>query len=166
MPAGVSAYVALATTTLASNTAQVTFSSISQSYRDLVVVIAGSLQSATPSLRFNGVTTSSYEFTAMEGNGSTMVSFLTSSTSLIFCSNIFGTGSQKTISIANIMDYSATGQFKTVLGRASNGNTSGRSVAFGGRFTSTSAITSVAVLTHNANPYETGTTISLYGISS
>jgi hypothetical protein len=41
MPAGVSAYTALANVTLGSSAANVTFSSISGSYRDLVLIVNG-----------------------------------------------------------------------------------------------------------------------------
>jgi len=54
MPAGVSAYVPLANLTLGSSAASVTFSSISQAYKDLVLVIEATTSALDVAIiRFN-----------------------------------------------------------------------------------------------------------------
>jgi hypothetical protein len=61
MPAGVSAYTALANVTLGSSAASVTFSSISQSYRDLVLVITATTSAVDNAfIRFNSDSGSNY----------------------------------------------------------------------------------------------------------
>ena len=72
-------YVPLASTTLSSDTGSVTFSSISSSYTDLVIIMSvqgntgGTAQgSNTNFLRFNGDTASNYSYTYLSGNGTSL----------------------------------------------------------------------------------------------
>jgi hypothetical protein len=69
MPAGVSAWTALANTTLASAANTVTFSGISGAYKDLRLVFSGGIGSANPSFTINSDTSSTYYWNTIEGNG-------------------------------------------------------------------------------------------------
>jgi len=165
MPAGVSAYTALANLTLSSTATTITFTSISQSYRDLILVInatSGNASSHQPSVRINGGT-NSYNYVTMFGNGST-----TGSASSAGNSQISLTGNQSALRaygplviVAQFNDYSATNKFKTSLSRAS-GVTS-QVIATLGSNENTAAISSLTVM--NAT-FAAGSTFALYGIAS
>ena len=67
-----STYTPIASQTLASTVANVTFSSIPQGYTDLVLVVSSSTSTNTNLyLRFNNDSTSLYSDTVLNGNGTT-----------------------------------------------------------------------------------------------
>jgi hypothetical protein len=167
MPAGVSAYTALANVTLGSSSASVTFSSINQGYRDLVIVVTGAVvvSGGTLTMQFNGVSTSTYFMVTMEGNGSAAQSSVDNLDNLktsIF-NNPFRV-SELGNGVINIMDYSATDKHKSVLARVNNDLR--MSGAASGRWASTSAITSVTLFLSNSQSWATGSTFALYGVSA
>ncbi len=153
-------YTPLATVTLASTAATVTFSSIPATYRDLRIMIAGTTSAGVNTvLRFNGDTGNNYTGVLMSGNGSTATSGTYGAGSLLYFGALWTTVGNTYV---DIMDYSATDKHKTILGRHSNAaNEAG---AHAGRWANTAAITSVTVLTASAATYSTGTTFSLYGV--
>ena len=158
-------YKALATTTLSTSTASVTFSSIPATYRDLVVVVTA-LGSTTLEgrIRVNGDTGSNYTFVRMSGNGSAATSASPASGSSGFLSVIAdATTTDPLTMIVNIMDYSATDKHKTIISRASAAGTGAE--AFANRWANTSAITSVQILTSTGN-WASGATFNLFGIEA
>jgi hypothetical protein len=134
-------YIALATTTLGTATATVTFSSIPATYRDLVIVIIGT-QTATGTnggwMRFNSDSGSNYSRVRMMGTGSAASSNTLSGTEM----EVMVLQAQQSNFIINVMDYSATDKHKTVLGRS---NSDFATIANAGRWASTSAVTSVTL---------------------
>lgn len=156
------ALVALATTTLASNTTTVTFSSISSAYRDLRLVISGTVNATTNlSAILNGDSSAAYSRVYMGGNGST-----TSSSSFANADPFIGYwegGGSNNNMIIDFMDYSATDKHKTALSRANN--PAAVTWAWCYRWGSTNAISSIA-MSANATTWATGTTFSLFGIVS
>jgi hypothetical protein len=169
MPAGVSAYTALANVTLGSAVLSVTFSSINQGFRDLVVVISGR-ETATSGnnnsyLRFNTDSGSNYSMVRMSGSGSGSGDSDTVSGVTVagwaFIEN--SSTSNFTPIIYNIMDYSATDKHKTVLGRGAGASNFVSATA--SRWANTAAITSVEVRTSTTS-FVAGSTISLYGVSA
>jgi hypothetical protein len=163
MPAGVSAYTALANVTLGSTASSVTFSSISQAYRDLVLVITASSVGNTLALQLNNDTGSNYSWVTMGGNGST-------ATSTSQSGNSYATLNRQAIMdgvtasfVINIMDYSATDKHKTILNRADKA-ASGTD-ASANRWASTSAATSVTVIAPSWS-LSSGSTFALYGVSA
>ena len=152
-------YRPLATVTLGSSASSVTFSSIPATYRDLIVVVAGTTNAThNVGMRFNGDTGSNYFVVTMSGNGSTTNSFtLTDS---------FALAGQLTTTQGNfvnqIMDYSATDKHKTVLARSNNPAAEVRANI--SRWANTAALTSIAI--SNAGTFSSGTTFNLYGIAS
>jgi hypothetical protein len=156
-------YIALANTTLSSTATSITFSSIPATYRDLVLVIAGTTDAArTIGYRLNSDTGSNYSYVYMQGNGSATESG--NGTLTLGLLTRMGTGQSTTI--AHFMDYSATDKHKTVLSR---GGTSAELLrAHASRWASTNAVTSIyiATLDINANAFQIGTTFALYGIVS
>jgi hypothetical protein len=162
MPAGVSAYKALANVTLGSSAASVTFSSISQLYRDLVLVINPVQTSPnTSALWFNADEGTNYSNLRMSGNGSSA----TSGTTNAFGIKLYSQSAPQagTLNICQIMDYSATDKHKTVLTRTSDSVYGVE--AFVGRWANTAAITSIKIYYPGAT-WDAGTSMALYGVSA
>lgn len=160
-------YTPLANIKLVSNATSVTFSSISQGYRDLVLVVSAALTSGTGNmtLRFNSDSGTNYTGVSMEGTGSAAQSGFFSSTQLYININNGSVYTSPGIDIVNIMDYSATDKHKSIVARG-NGMGSGESVGGNaGRWANTSAITTIQVLAGGAT-YASGSTFSLFGIAS
>ena len=153
-------YTPLATVTLGTAAASVTFSSIPATYRDLRIVIAGTTSGGVNTgLRFNGDTGNNYTGLLMYGTGSSAASGTYGAGSFAYFGALWTTVGNTTV---DIMDSSATDKHKTLISRYS---TSANEVgAMAARWASTSAITSVTVLTASAATYSTGTTFSLYGV--
>lgn len=165
MPAGISAYTALANVTLGSNATTVTFSSISQSFRDLVLV--GQVQhnsGASPLFgRINGLSTGIYQTVRMSGDGSSTSSSATglvSSLDFAVGNNLIGTSLNNIFTI-QYMDYSATNKQKSILVRA--GRDDFMVMATAGRAADTNAITSLNLFINGQ--FVAGSTFSLYGVS-
>ena len=153
-------YVSLATITLTATDSEIIFSSIPATYRDLIVVAAGTNAADTQVyVRFNGDSGSNYSRVGMEGNGSSASSFSGSGTEI---RGLFGSATQHN-NILQIMDYTATDKHKTALGRRNIA--SGSTVAVAGRWANTSAITSVTLIAAS-QAWQVGSTFSLYGIAS
>jgi hypothetical protein len=150
-------YTALATVTLGSSAASVTFSSIPATYRDLILVIVGTASGDNnPRLRLNG-DTGNASWVGVWGNGSSATT-ASNTDALLF--GALSTGQSNTI--LQIMDYSATDKHKTILSRANQ--PAGSVWAFAGRWASTSAVTSAEAMAQSGFTYGAGTTFSLYGV--
>lgn len=163
MPAGVSAWTPLANLTLTGTASSVTFSSISGTYRDLVLVIQNTQGTGTTAaglrLRFNSDTGSNYPYVNMAGSGSG-----TSSGSGTLTEVVGGlVDPARSTVIYQIMDYSATDKHKTVLVRGDNSavNTTATAV----RWASTSAITTILAYP-TSGTFAAGSTFALYGVSA
>ena len=156
-----STYEPIATTTLGSAQASVTFSSITGSYTDLIISYnATSSIEQQNFLRFNGDTGSNYSRTFMAGDGSSATSNRSSNgTSLLGPFSVF----VPTVNLIQIQNYSNTTTFKTTLIRSGAANNS--TIATVGLYRSTSAITSVLIST-TAGTFDSGTVFTVYGIKS
>jgi hypothetical protein len=168
MPAGVSAYTALANLTLSSAQISVSFTSIAAGYRDLVLVISARETATSGSnncyLRFNGDSGSNYSMVRMTGDGSSPQSDTVSSVTFAGWAFIENSSTNNfTPIIYNIMDYSATDKHKTVLGRGAGA--SNFVTATASRWANTSAITAVEVRPSSTS-FAAGSTFALYGVSS
>jgi hypothetical protein len=157
-------YTPLATVTLGSSAASVTFSSIPATYRDLVLVIDGpALTSSEGNLYaiINGDTGANYSRVFMSGTGSSAYSASASGETVL---NFGYYQPNKHTTIAQFMDYSATDKHKTVLSRVNN--TNGEVYGWASRWASTSAITSLLIDTSSAGSFAATTSFALYGIAS
>lgn len=167
MPAGVSAYVPLANVTLGSNASTVTFSSISQSYGDLVLIIAnakeGTSNGASMLMRFNSVSSSSYTNVFMRSNGSTDTSGSGTDTAFYLSSGQGMSVTDPQQFVTNIIDYSATNKHKTVISR--NDMPTGGTTASAQRFASTAAVSTITLLPFTGT-IASGTSFALYGVSA
>ena len=162
-------YEPIATTTLGSATGTVTFSSISGSYTDLILVASGYNAVGDFSgarMRFNSDSGSNYSRTRLYGDGTSGVSSRTANaTSAVF----IGTGWSTTSSnignaIAHIMNYSNTTTYKTILNRANLANSSVYTDV--NLWRSTSAITSIELSMASPDTFASGSTFTLYGIKA
>jgi hypothetical protein len=162
MAAG-STYTPLATQTLGSAAASVTFSSISGAYTDLVVVVVAST-SGNLKIELNSDTGTNYSNTLVYGTGTSALSARnTNSTGLLFgtTANTVGNG----VNLYHFMNYSNTTTNKTVLSRG-NDIDNGLVRADVGLWRSTSAITSIKFISNLGANLATGSTFTLYGIAA
>lgn len=156
-----STYTPIATQTLGSAAATITFSSLPQNYTDLIVVYnATSSTDDQNYLQFNGDTGSNYSRTFMTGNGSSAVSSRSSSDTRIF--GPFSL-SVPTVNIIQIQNYSNSATNKTTLIRSGAANNS--TIATVGLWRSTAPITSILIGT-NSGTFNTGTVFTIYGIAA
>jgi len=152
-------YTPIANTTLGSSATSITFSSISQSYRDLVLVINGPAMFGDVSLRLNSDSGNNYSYVVMYGTGSSSLSGQASSQSLAAIS--YNAASSPFSVIVNFLDYSATDKHKTLLSRGNQADA--YVLAYADRWANTAAITSIQILN---NTYPVGTTLALYGVAA
>jgi hypothetical protein len=152
-------YTQIASTTLGSASASVTFSSIPSTYTDLVIVMNGTATvAADVHLYYNtDSTNSNYSNTYLVGNGSTAGSgrdpipaigtFYTTDTNII----------------ANVMNYSNSTTYKTALGRS---NTAASAVIARVTMWRNTAAINQLVIKQNSGNFTTGSTFNLYGITA
>lgn len=154
-------YNSISSSVLSSTASTFTFSSIPQTYTDLVLIITGKDTTALNgfNIQFNGDTATNYSRILVGGNASAGVS------SLVANDNAIGAGlagTSTSANIINIFNYSSTTVRKSVLARCAS-VTSNLVRLVGGAWRSTAAITSITITASTAN-YAAGTTFSLYGI--
>ena len=163
-------YTPIATATLTSNSATITFGSLPSAYTDLIIVF--NARSATVGsssgtdgleLRFNSDSASNYSYTQLYGTGSAAASGLSSSTSApignIPISNNTTSPSYE-IAVGHIMNYSNSTTYKTVLGRG--GPSGSYSIVRVGMWRNTTAVTSVSGVINGGGSFLAGSTATLY----
>ena len=153
-------YTPLATVTLGTTAASVTFSSIPATYRDLhFVMTAPSWSGGSDMLfRLNGDTGSNYSLVRVQALSGDLSSGTASGTSQYYGVAIY-TG--PIMATATWLDYSATDKHKTALHRM--GQNAQYVWMAASRYASTSAVTSLTLLL-NSGSYPAGSTFSLYGV--
>lgn len=168
--AAAGAYELISTTILGSDTNNIEFTSIAQTYKHLQIRATTRESSATIganfNVRMNGITSSSYSHHRLSGNGSSVSSSNFANASNIIMHELPYSGSTSGIfssSIIDILDYASTAKNKTIraLTGATPADTGIKLVS--GVLYSTSAITSVTLYT-TATSFLTGSRFSLYGI--
>lgn len=164
MPAG-NTYEAIATQTLGSAVATVTFSSISGAYTDLVLVANAGQVAGNNGFRFqvNSDTGSNYSYTYIVGNGTSATSGRGTSSTSGESETLMTTTLTATF-ILHFMNYSNTTTNKTILVRG--GDASQKVDATVNLWRSTSAISSITLFPGGGNSFLTGSTFSLYGIAA
>lgn len=163
-------YDPIATYTLPSATNTYTFSSIPQTYTDLVLVVGSVRDSAGGSsvvaMRYNGDTGSNYScnYIGASGAGGLYSGRRTSDTG-IWLGGMYPTRGTFRVNIAN---YSNTTTNKTSISRQDFYGTAYEAVAaYVGLWRSTAAITSITAYTIDISPnFDAGTTFTLYGIKA
>jgi hypothetical protein len=152
---------ALANITLQSASSQVTFSSIPQNYRDLVLVFDGRITDTDrlACFRFNNDSGSNYT-TVYTANTASATRSTTAADFYYQASSNLSDG------IIQIMDYSATDKHKTIISRSNN--PSDYVFTYANRWANTAAITSITFLPMATNftassTFVSGSIFSLYG---
>lgn len=163
-----STYTPIATNTISGNsTSSITFSSIPNTYTDLIIVSSVGSTDGVYSLyaQFNNDTASNYTFTYLYSNGTSAISGRSSSTVGVTSGFYVTPGTTiNNINILNIMNYSSTSSYKTTIAR-SNTTTSpypGTETS-SSLWRSTSAINTVRLFVQ-AGYFLAGSQFTLYGI--
>lgn len=163
-------YEPIATTTLTSPAASISFSSIPQTYTDLFMV--ANLRSSDPrsggqsvNLRLNGDSGTNYSKTGVYGSSTSVGSFRQTNAGVIELSctmngTAAGVFAQNRV---NIMNYSNANVFKTVLYRVDTEIYASGEIAL---YRSTSAITSITLTEPSSLNWVTGCSVTLYGIKA
>jgi hypothetical protein len=172
MAAG-STYTPIATQTLGSAVATVTFSSIPSTYTDLVIIVNTGFVDASLDnqfeARFNGDTGSNYSVTSLSGDGSSASSNRQSNNTYAEMFKRISRVSLTSNIILQIQNYSNTTTYKTMLARVNAPD----SASFPGTnvnvnlWRSTAAINSIAFANYaGGNTFRIGSTFTLYGIAA
>jgi hypothetical protein len=157
------AMTAIASNTLGSDSASITFSSIPGTYDDLMVVCyikSNGTSNESARLRFNSDTGSNYSNTYLYGDGSSPGYYYDTSRSYI---QSYASSTGVSNQVAHILNYANSSYKKTCLMRsAQDNNGSGYTSLEVGLWNSTSAITSVTLVSQTS--FRTGSVFALYGI--
>jgi hypothetical protein len=168
-------YEPISTQTLGSDQATVTFSSIPQTYTDLILVanlkhsFAGSIAvRIDTAMQFNSDTTSNYSTTYVQGNGTTASSGRLSSQIGLAVISSMASSTSFLPSTFHIFNYTNSTTFKTVLYRQGNADDSNYgAVASVGLWKATpAAITQIDLKATSTYVWKTGSTFTLYGVKA
>lgn len=151
-------YDLIGSSVLTSTQATVTFSSIPQTYRDLILVLTSPANSQFW-MRINGDTGTNYSHVRVRTDASTGNSGTATETVAEFMQSYNGHG----VVTVDIIDYSATDKHKTILARGGSSSTevSRQSI----RWANTSAITELSFI-NTPGTLISGAAIYLYGVVS
>jgi len=160
--------IPIATQTLGSAAASITFSSIPGTYTDLRLVlnVAGYNQTASsnPVMQFNSDTATNYSYTNLAGSGSAAATGAATTTYIPIAAFSVGTAAQAYSYFIDIFSYAGSTN-KTVLSQAAyDSNGAGYVELIVGLWRSTSAITSITVKVLSSTTFSTGTIATLFGI--
>lgn len=155
-------YEPIATTTLTSQQSSVTFSSISGSYTDLIYIIYNKSGGTNSGVRFNSDSGTNYSNTQLYGDGSAAYSLQQSNRAQA----LGGVIQADATIIGNVMNYSNTTTYKTLIARGGSGSATYLDAVVS-LWRSTSAITSITFIqdTQTSN-WNTGSTFTLYGVKA
>lgn len=162
-------YEPIQTQTLTGTPSTVDFTSIPQTYTDLILVSQVDFDSqGNLSFRLNSDSGTNYSYIHLSGNGTSATSSRGGSTSVGLCTVTaeFTTTLGDGVSITHFMNYSNTTTNKTVISRA---NTASLGVSLVvSLWRNTNAITSISLgknLTFSSG-FQSGSTFTLYGVKS
>ena len=151
----------IATNTLTATASTITFSSIPQTYTDLVLVASFTAGNNDEKLQFNGDTGANYSWMRLYGDGtSASAGFAPTPTYLRHTGGDLTT--QQNV-IINIFNYANATTHKTTIGRGNNAAIQTTAVA--GLWRNNAAITSITYSV-SANNFSSGSTFTLYGIKA
>ena len=168
-----STYTPIATTTLGTTATSVTFSTITGTYTDLILItsaptVGGGNNSRGYRFELNSDTSTNYSQTWLSNSTTTPTSTRESSQTRGRIGGISESASDVTTVITSFLNYSNTTTYKTVLSRSSNLNTNGDTNVFAGvsLWRSTSAITAIKLTMSDNSNFVAGSTFTLYGVKS
>lgn len=158
-------YTPIQTYTLSSPGQSVTFSSIPSTYKDLRLVVSGTVTGELVQARFNSDTGSNYSCTNLYGTGSAIASNRRANfTEARLGLENFNTTTMGVVTV-DIMNYANTSTNKSYLSRANYASQEVNTRI--GLWRSTAAINTILVSLFNTGwAFAAGTTFSLYGIAT
>ncbi len=158
--------VAIATTTLGSAAATISFTSIPNTYTDLrVVIVPIGTASFGTKLNINSDTASNYSLTYISGDGANAQSGrFTSQATLYLDPTGTLTGTTPALITVDLFSYAGSTNKTGLVEINADKNGSGRVLRDVILWRSTSAITSLTFGIDGSGNYNTGTTATLYGI--
>jgi hypothetical protein len=159
-----STYEPIQTTTLSSAIDNVTFSSIPNTYTDLVIVANSKNVTSNANylgFRYNSDSGSNYGYVYLLGSGTTVASGVGTTQSF----GRYGNGSTANfeVSFLNIFNYANTNVFKTSISQSNA--VASYAISYTSTWRSTSAITSVQLFTDAGN-WAIGSVFTLYGLKA
>jgi len=164
-------YTLIASNTLSSSATSVTFSAIPNTYTDLVLKVsartANTVPSRTTRLRLNGLSTTIYSYTIIDGDGSTATSTRASSTteSPVVVNGNSSTSSTFSNTEIYIPNYAGTTQKPISTAYAAENNATAAALgAVASLVNLTSAVISLEI--SNSSNFLTGSSFFLYGIKN
>lgn len=165
MAAG-STFTPIATNTLGSTASTVTFSSISGSYTDLVLVVNATVTSSGYDLgiQLNGDGSTNYSTIYLFGSGSVAGSARVSNQTRAFVTYYGGVGTVQGNQIVQFLNYSNSTTYKTLISRANRAD-SGTDATVS-LWRNTAAITSMVLNAQTGGTFAVGSTFTLYGIQA
>jgi hypothetical protein len=166
MPAGAT-YEPIATTTLGSDTQTVTFSSISGSYTDLVLIASRRYSNVGTGaentfIRFNNDSGANYSTTYLLNGPST--GRISNTNQLYTSGGGNETANRFSVDVWNIMNYSNTTTYKTSFLRHNFGVNMLQEWV--GVWLNTAAINRIDIIGTGSATFATGSTFTLYGIAA
>jgi hypothetical protein len=152
--------------TLGSTQSTVTFTTIPQTYTDLVLIINPIITTGSKDVcvQFNGDAASNYSNTILSGDGSSASSARLSGQVRIFLDYFAVVNTARSNRVVNIMNYSNATTNKTVLSRANNAGAGVDAIV--GLWRNTAAITSMVLNAQTGGTFDVGSTFTLYGIKA
>lgn len=165
-------YELIAKTTLGSAAANIEFTSIPGTYTDLYLVTSLRSAKATDTwdgsrIRLNGVTTSSYSYRSLSGNGSAASSLSGSTTSIFYGYTTSAGATASTFSSGEVYIPNYAGSTNKSLSTTQVHETNASTAyieALAALFSSTNAITSITIYADGGN-LVAGSSAFLYGIT-
>jgi len=160
-------YEPIATTTLGSAAATITFSSIPGTYTDLKLIFVPIIPSVDsyPVVRFNDVSSTDYSSTILSGYGSGLTNDSINNATYVTDGTYFRcTSSAPTLLQYDIFSYSGSTDKTTLISGSADRNGAGSVGRVVNLFRSTAAITKITITELNSNNWGIGTTATLYGI--
>lgn len=161
-------YEPIATTTLGSAAASITFSSIPATYTDLRVVVVAKSDTGSSALkaRFNNDTATNYSTTYLSGNGTAASSARITSSSVIYFDGNGGlSATVPHFYTMDVFSYAGSTNKTSLLTINTDDNGSGYVEQTVALWRNTSAINRIDILV-TSNNLAIGTTATLYGIKN
>ena len=150
-------YEPIATTTLGTATATITFSSIAATYTDLkIILVATSTAANAPRIQFNSDTATNYQYTMMRGNGASAAASVADTTNALLSSGDVSTTIPGMFEI-DILNYAGSSRKAYFSSFSLDQNGSGTVGRLVGLWNNTAAITQI-VLSNTATTFKIGTT--------
>jgi hypothetical protein len=160
-------YEPIATTTLSSAAASITFSSIPATYTDLRFTLLINTTSAASEgirLQYNSDTATNYSDTYLSGNGASAVSGQDTGASFIILHYAGTSTTVPTFYFGDVFSYAGSTYKTALVGSVEDKNGSGNVTRGVGLWRSTSAITTLKLGNAGVANFNAGTTATLYGI--